>query len=349
MKNGIKIGIIWAIALLMLSPIGGMPVGNVMAGDIGSYSDNSTNITCIVHQGPIIQAYGLLNSTNVNLTNDMLDVQVEYHFYAVVNQSSGWSDMEYVNITAWYDNNDDSAYNYNVTAGANLNFKLVYDNTTGTASISSPYGNVLNVHGTETVIDTYTHNITIYFTLDYQMRHAPGDGNWSDGGGPGWNDLDSWNFRINATSVGGYATKDDEFGIYKYTYVAASGDPSVTTSPGTGHTTNVMSPVQKLTFRTNDVFWLNVTIGDLTSGSNSITSDNVWVRTNNGTVTTDTQFPGPGGGTLVLYGTAGAGNYSAAYADGSEELCDVTWSIDVPLGTPVGTYTSGVTYLIEQP
>ena len=339
MKNLMKIGMVWTIALLVL-----FPVGNVMAADVGNYTDSNTSITCTVNQGPVVHGYGLLNAASTNVTNNMLDVRTEYHFYAVVNQSSGWSDMEYVNITAWYDNNNDSAYNYNVTAGENLNFKLVYDNTTGTASISSAYGNVLNVHGTEDIVDTYTHNISIYFTMDYQMRHAPGDGTWNTG--PGWNDASSWNFRINATSKGGYATRDDEFGIYKYTYVSATGDPSVSTAPGTDHSANVMSPSQSLAFRTNDAFRLNVTISDLTSGSDTLTSDNVWIKT---TTFPLTQFPTSGGATLVLYGASGAGNYHAAYDSGSEESDTATWSIDVPLGTAVGTYTTGVTYLIEQP
>ena len=343
MKNGIKIGMIWAVAFLLI-----LPIGNVMATDVGSDTDNSTHITCIVHAGPVIKAYGLLNSSQVNLTNNMLDVRVEYHFYAVVNQSSGWSDMKYIFINAWFDNNDDSGYNYDSVIGTNLKFNLTYDNTSGTPSFSGSDGNVLSVHGTETYINPEERNVTIYFTLDYQMRHAPGDGAWATG--PGWNDLDSWNFRINATSNGGYATIGDEFGIYKYTNVTASGDPSVTTSPGTGHATNIMSPQQNLTLRTNDQFWLNVTINDLTSGGNKITSDNVWIHTNNGTVTTDTQFPTSGGASLVLYGTGGATpTPHAAYANNSTELDKVTWSIDVPLNTNVGTYTSPVTYTIEQP
>jgi hypothetical protein len=248
-----------------------------------------------------------------------------------------------VNVTAWYDNGDDSAYNYDSTTGSNLKFKISYDVQ---ASSVSHEGNIQNVYIWDYTKDDYTHVIDLYFTLGPQMRHAVMS--TFANSGPGWNDANSWNFRIEANSNGGSATTDDEFGIYKYTYIEASGDPSVTTTPGTSHTdaSNHLSPNTAITFKTNDQFRIKVDINDLTSGSNTLAASNVWVECMNGDTTSYTQFQ-DGSTPVYLYGSSNS--YHSAYANGDSESDTVSWAIDVPLGTAVGTYTSPVQYTIEQP
>lgn len=227
-----------ALAFLLL-----LPVGNLMAVDIGSYTDNSTTIGCTMRSVPRIIAYNLNDSANNSVLNSMLNAGSEYHFYVQISQRSGWGDMRYVNVTAWYDNNDDNVYNYDSISGSNAKFKLIYDTVAGTTSTTG--GDVLNAHTRVSAVDPQTKNIEIYFTPGCQIKEASGDGAWN--AGPGWNDASSWNFRITAYSVGGTATADDEFGIYNSTYTGVNGKPSAAAIPGIQHTTvdNLLSPTMK--------------------------------------------------------------------------------------------------------
>ncbi len=359
MKNGIKIGMIWAIAFLILMPIGGTPVGNVMAVDVGSDSDNSTNITCIVQTGiPKINYYDLRDATS-SVMNAMIDVNQTYYFVINVTQESGWADLDYINITAWYDGGTESG-TYGYGSGApNTQFFIRYENTTGTATVTIQYpttGEIDSVSFTETVIDSTTHNITIAFRPRDQIRYAPGDGSWDTT--EGWNDANTWNFRMNVSNSGGGYNNSarNEFGVYRFTNITASGDPQGSGVPG--QLVYLTSTNTVVKFKTNYNFRMNVSLDtDLlnTALGTSIAATNVEVNATNlnpatmtPTLTTWTAFTGTGINNPVwIFGDA-TPSYHNAFDSGIQESLETQWRVQIPIGTPAGTYTAAVTYIIEQ-
>ncbi len=74
------------------------------------------------------------SGTWVSKLNAQIDVNnsAEYRFIVNISSDQGWDDIEFVNITAWYDQGTDSS-TYNQTRGGNWNLNLQYENTTGTA------------------------------------------------------------------------------------------------------------------------------------------------------------------------------------------------------------------------
>ncbi len=140
------------------------------------------------------------NSNWISKRNNMTETDNETWYKFVINISSdqGWDNIEYINISSWHDNGDDSdtngslsdpeGYNRSGNEGGNRNFFLMYENTTGTANYRLIYpsngteltiGNFSERSVTDTLgIDgqTETHNISFCFKPGYQFRYAPGPG-----------------------------------------------------------------------------------------------------------------------------------------------------------------------------
>ncbi len=211
--------------------------GRANPGDISESWDNSTTLNVTVLQlQPRINWYDIQynqSGTWVSVLNSQIDVNnsAEYRFCVNVSSDQGWVDIEYINITAWYDNGSEATI-YNQTTGGNINLFLQYENTTGTANFTMhwPDNEVTKGEWSETNAtdtdgspgNTECHNLTFSFIPNYQFRHAPGDGSWEDG--PGYNDTWSWNFNITIEDVSGYKSYDnpiigestDEFGLAYY-------------------------------------------------------------------------------------------------------------------------------------
>ncbi|MBE3137465.1 MAG: hypothetical protein IMZ43_08790, partial [Thermoplasmata archaeon] len=66
-----------------------------------------------------------------NTQSDVND-SAEYRFIVNISSDQGWDDIQFINITAWYDQGNDGS-TYNQTSGGNWNLFLQYKNTTGTA------------------------------------------------------------------------------------------------------------------------------------------------------------------------------------------------------------------------
>jgi|GEM_PF-1712571 len=291
---------------------------------------------------PKITAYDLKDSTGASKLNKQIDVNYTYHFIVNITHPNGWDKVDYVRIHAWYDFGSE-ANSYNGTLGGNTNMFLEYENTTGTAKfiLEWPTGGEVDLGTcTETYINSTSHSLDFSFTPMYQFRHAPGVGN----GGPGFNDLNSWNFEINVTDSGGrYDSVRDEFGVYRYTYVYAETSPEGTGSPGD----TVSMTSSTLHYRTNAAFRLNVSIADLSDGfGHTITADNVWVK--GGNIGVFTQFAGSGSTNAQwLYGSD-TPTYESAPLNGTEQNISLDWQVYIPAGTLGGTYTAVVTYWISQ-
>ncbi len=338
MKKGIQIGLIWAVAFLLL-----FPVGNVMAVDVQSANDTSTTISCVVQTGsPVINDVKFMDSSWTLRNNTQIDVLQTYYFVVDVTQDAGWVNITYVNITLSFDFGDDSDIKPYVGTN-NTQFRLVYENTTGTASFglaSAGNGEVTFVAGTETYVNDTTRILNFSFTPQNEIRHATGAGT----GGLGFNDLYSWNYRVNATNNDGLVSSnwDDEFGVYRYTSISASGDPTGSGNPGQ---TVTLSPSTTVTFSANEEFNLSVSISDLTSGTNTIAATNVEVL--GGNIAAYTAFGGAG---VVQWIYGGAGSWQAPYDTYNPSLdhqVQTDWRVNIPFGTPTGTYSSPVTYTIE--
>ena len=160
-------------------------------GDISESWNNATTLNVTVLQlQPRINWYDFQynqSGTWISRLNQQIDVNNSAMYRFVVNVSSdqGWADIEYINITAWFDNGDDTSI-YNQSAGGNINLFLQYKNTTGTANYSLLWPDDEVTIGTwseknETDIygspgHTECHNLTFLFIPGYQFRYAPGDG-----------------------------------------------------------------------------------------------------------------------------------------------------------------------------
>jgi len=157
---------VFTSSLLVVNPM----VKIVDAGDITTYSDSSTSLTLstpkpeepvppppppVLGVKPRINWYDLQNATGISKLNSQIDVNQEYKFCISISSAQGWDDIEYINITAWYDNGDDSTtYNDSGNQGGNLNMFLQYENTTGTANYTMlwPDDEVTKRRFTETVV-----------------------------------------------------------------------------------------------------------------------------------------------------------------------------------------------------
>ena len=61
---------------------------------------------------PIINWYDLQTMDNKSVLNSKINVNQEYKFCINITSNQGWVDIDYINITAWFDNADDkSTYN----------------------------------------------------------------------------------------------------------------------------------------------------------------------------------------------------------------------------------------------
>ncbi len=312
-----------------------------------AYSTNSGKAEILsCRKPPEITAYDLTDSVGVSRLNAQIDVNGEYHFLVNITHPNGWDKVDFVKIHAWYDFGSE-ANSYNGTLGGNTNMFLEYENTTGTAQFTLKWptgGEVTLGTCTETYINGTSRTLNFSFTPMYQFRHAPGDTSWDSG--PGFNDLNSWNFEINVTDSGGwYDSADDEFGVYRYTYVYAVTNPDGTGFPGD----TVPMSSSTLYYRTNDAFRLNVSISDLTSGLGTITADNVGVNWTGHIPDSFVSFVGAGAANAIWIYGSDAPNYESAPANGTEQSISVYWQVYIPAGTLGGaTYTAPVTYWISQ-
>ena len=343
--------------IFVLSPI--VMIGS--ATDVTDSTDSSTTLNLtLLHLQPRINWYDLQNSTGVSMLNTQLDINQEYTFIVNISSDQGWADIEYINITAWADLGDDSSYNYNNTAGGNINLFLQYDNSTETASYimqwphdeatigSMTEANVSDPDGSPG--NTECHNISFDFTPGYQWRYAPGDGAWDTTAG--YNDTWSWNFNITCDDESGYHSYHnpvigetiDEFGVYSYTEIISVDWPTISGGPGANVSVTDAGGSNNITIetRSNGNFSLSANITNLTHTVNSnyiIQNTSIWTR--GGTNDESDFFTG----TDPVYYYGGASTYNSSESDGtSKNTADIEWGVDIPLAQQPGTYEATIFY-----
>jgi hypothetical protein len=310
-------------------------------GDINETWHNTSLLTVeVLAPAPWIMWYDFQNITNVSKLNEQIDVNNQHKFCINISQNSSWEDVDYINITAWYDNGSDAGSYYNQTSGGNINMFLQYVNTTGTGTFSMrwPDDEVTWISGSEYVHNDSVHNLTFNFTPLYQVRHAPGDGSWSTA----YNTTDdaySWNFKIEVnTSNQKSAYKEDEYGIYRYAEINSAGNPTMSGYPATTATAAAITVVS----RANANFSLSVELNSTLDGPGSHTLANTTVGVLGGDLA-ETNFDGTG--PLYIYG--GAASYRIHDVDTYERSTSVTYHCDIPFGTFSGQYTSLVYYHLK--
>jgi len=331
-------------------------------GDINQSWHNETTLNVsVLHLEPRINWYDFQynqSGTWVSRRNQQIDVNnsAEYRFIVNISSDQGWDDINYINITAWYDNGTEST-TYNETLGGNLNLFLQYENTTGTAvySVLWPSNEVAIGSLTDVVVNdplgspgnTECHNVSFTFIPGYQLRYAPGDGAW-DNAINTTNDARSWNFNISVTDGGEGAAapltrwRTDEFGIYAYAEVASAGWPTITGNPGENATAdNNISVV----IRSNNNYSLSILVDDLIHTTNpafTISNESIWVRGGD----LDARMNFTGSGPVYFYGDDV--NYHIAEDNGSNKITsDVEFRCDIPLGQQAGDYEATIRYHLK--
>lgn len=371
------------------SPGYGIATSN-SAGAIISYQilDTGTQIGVRAIK-PHINEMRLEDKNGFNVSNRQVDVGTYYYFFINGSYSEGWEKVA-IDIYAWYDDNESAQYNS--TPGANLNLHLHYEpdttdpyNNSGTWKllwpdpsnptitlgkciqqvVDNPAGGTIGQNDGQ---DFYL--LWANITFHEQVRYAPGDGTWDFSGnqsdpGASFNDPNSWNFNITIRDVTNNAnvTKYDEFGIYAYTEITASNNPTGAGAPGN---TIYLSPSSHLGIRSNRDYFVTVNITDLKNATGNRIIPRTYVEVFNPTASNnasasysytwrafDATHPiyvwGNNETGEILqpldYGTCSAGD-SYGY-DVSLTYTEVQWRITIPPTTPEDEYIAVVSFEIS--
>ena len=344
--------------VFFISPI--ILTSNASPGNISDSWDNSTTLNVTVFASiPRINWYDFQYNNSgswVTKLNQQIDVNnsAEYRFIINISSDQGWDDINYVNITGWYDNgNEDNLYNQ--TEGGNINLFLQYENTTGKANwslqwpndevIQREYSEIEEIDQYGITGNTECRNLTFSFIPSYQFRYAPGDGEWNNS----YNTTDdaySWNFNITVTDSGEGASQtytvwiNDEFGVYSYSEIVSAGWPVIIGNPGENAT--AATPINLIT-RSNGNYSLSVDVDNLTLITNpiyNISRDKVWVY--GGDLAAYSNFSSEGGN-IYFYGSETT--YHQHEANGTSlSTNDIEYKCDIPIGQMPGDYTATIRY-----
>jgi len=304
-----------------------------------------------------IDWYDLQNSSGSSVLNTNIDVNEEYRFCVCIFAEYGWETIEYINITAWYDRGSEStSYNASNNLGGNLNMLFQYQNTSGIAQFKRlwPHDELITIGYTDIpngpvhrIGSEKSHTLTFSFLPGYQIRYAPGDGNW-DHKKNALNDIWSWNFKISATDNGRNVSTPltvnvvDEFGINLYQEVVSTGTPSIHGIPGENASTD--KNISIIT-RSNVDFSLLIDVStfdhELFSES-SFSNKSIWVR--GGGLSKFENFNGfeP----VYLFGSR------TTYLDPDssniiKKTDNIQFKCDIPMAIMPGNYTATVNYRLK--
>jgi len=315
--------------MILLGPI----VKMAGAVDVTIWYDSNTTINITVNsEVPSINWYDFQDSLDVSKLDSRVDVNESYSFVVNITDLQGWDDIDYVNITCWFDNGSQAA-TYNSTQGGNLNMFLQYENTTGNANWTMlwPDDEVTFNSGdcSESAYGADTKNLTFTFTPLYQVRYSKaGTGAWS------------WNFTIDVDDASEDNTsQSDEYGIYMYTrIVQTTENPAGTANPGQNDVT--LSPHTNVTTRCNANYTLTTNLPNLTDGSGHyILNSSLSVQ---GGDLSRANFDG--GNASYLYGSDST--YRNHLVNTTEDTVEVEYWVNCSLGQYPGYYESTVTYTL---
>ena len=377
------------------SPGYGLAVGPASSAKISyqTYNTNTAVTTDVVK--PHLNEVNMTDEYGNCVLNHQLDVDKKYTFFINASYQNGWDKIGGMDIYAWYDFGDESRQ-YNDTQGGNLNFHLHYTPDTNGNYLNGRWSLEWPKNGEVTLIDWYTTYesnggggggtplSTDYFllyvniSLGPQVRYANGTDKTTGIGFPpnpgpaqnqsnpsqAFNNPHSWNFNVTLYDKNNPSTNDvkyDEFGVYAYTEIIASGNPTGVGSPGSYI---YLSPDSHLVVRANRNYSVTVSIDDLvdSQGTHIIGRSNVSVYNSDAGgdssisgISQWERFPS-NGGPLYVWGTSthhmwalNDGTCSVGMNPGYNPDTDYTiiqWEITIPPATPEGTYTSVISFEI---
>jgi hypothetical protein len=327
--------------------------------EAGNLNITSTRtVTVSTNKAPVINSYDLRNSSGskLNGATGLLDVNHEYYFQINITDENGWADIQYINITAWYDNgNESTTYNNSGNLGGNLNMFLQYKNTTGTASFTMIWPNneaeLVLANCSETIVTSTTRIIKISFKPESQVRYANTTGGWNTTQNA-TNDLNSWNFRIDVVDTkNAHSWVVDEYGVYRYTFIQPNQNwIDVVAQPGDNDTSNVVTITYSSNYGYNITIWFEENLTNQTWGTTIPIAGNVDIL--NGTDPNDDITPSTGDITFNGIGEINAVdiiNVSGTFEpDGVTQTVDVQFNVRIPLGTMWGIYQAHVGVKIFQ-
>ena len=315
--------------------------------DAGCYYKSSGNNV------PILNSFSFSNSTGSKIDNStgLLDVNNEYIFCINVTDDDGFNDIDYVNITSWYDFGDENS-NYNDTSGGNINMFLQYENTTGSANFNLLWPDdeveIVTLNCTETFLDSNTKIINISFIPKSQIRWANSNNSWNSTEDT-YDDPYSWNFNITVTdSAGDIVNNIGEYGVYKYTSIIPDIDIiTAYLTPGSSAETDTIS----LNYSSNYDYKIRVffeeNLTNQTTGSIITIADNLVLLASgdeDDDIDTDQTYAG-----IFEQNAVEIINKSGVFSvDGNYQTVDVKFSVFVPLGTTTGIYTTHINTKITQ-
>ncbi|MEW6070755.1 MAG: hypothetical protein AB1485_09075, partial [Candidatus Thermoplasmatota archaeon] len=298
-----------------------------------------------------INEYDLRNATDVSKLNTQIDVNQEYYFYVNITHSEGWTGVDFVNITCWYDNGTEtSTYNSTWDGAKNYNFFLQYENTTGTPIFRKLWPDSDEIKlgptaSTETYVTSTTFILKIYFTPGNQTRWAKGggaDGIWDKG--EGFDDTYSWNFEINATNVSGaYASKTNETGVFRYTSIVVSQNwiGLNPVEPGGNTDTNPVTINFSSNYDFNLTIWFVNNLTNVSLSAEIPIANNVMIYAV-GDIS-NTYFIGIGeSNKIYIY------QNKPHFREGVSQSITVTFNVSVPIGTLAGNYVANVSVQVAQ-
>ena len=306
----------------------------------------------------------------------VVDNSSEYRFIINISSDQGWDDIEFISLSAWFDQGDESNV-YNGTKGGNFNLLIEYENTSATGNISVvryrwPKQEVAFGAWTETVVNdslfglpghTESRNISFRFVPNCQFRYAPGNqAPWNisrmalpNSSYYALNNEWSWNFNLSVTDSGenfsGPLTTwiADEFGVYEYAEIVSAGNPSIEGVPGENFSVNDPGGSGNVTIITqsNGNYSLCVSISDLDhteDPSASIPNDNVYVRGGGRSLfrrlNNDTYLYGGGVDGMPLY--------QPAEPNGIRKMTyNIEYQCFIPWGQLSGMYTTPIYYHLK--
>jgi hypothetical protein len=294
---------------------------------------------------PVINSFDIANSTGSKLNNEtgLLSINKKYYFEVNITDKNGWGNIEYLNITSWFDNGNEISF-YNQTNGGNLNMFLQYKNTTGTAEYELLWpddeAEIITNDCSETIVNSTTRIIKIYFKPKNQIRWAESNRTWNTSQNI-CDDAYSWNFNITVTDQQNlYDYSLGEYGVDKYTFISQENKLLyVTIIPGYSGDTNIIS----INYSSNynyiiDVYFEKDLINK-SSGQEISIGGNVDILAEadlDDDISTDQTFTGVGE-TNAIEVINSSGDHRS---DGVEQSINFKFNVDVPIGTYSGKYTS---------
>jgi hypothetical protein len=302
---------------------------------------------------PVINNYDLRNGSGSKLDNltGLLDVNKEYYFTVNVTSKYGWVYLDYIDITAWYDQGSD-ATSYNQTAGGNLNMFLRYENVTGNASFQLLWPKkevqLILTNCTQTIINSTTRIVKISFKPLNQTRWACSNNTWSTTKNT-TNDPYSWNFNITAIDKSGLQSwTHDEYGVYKFAMILPEDNwVDVRAPPGYNATTNIVNVTYSSNYDFNISIYFEENLTNISSGDTIPIAHNVYICANADPaddIIIDMMFNGIGAINAVdIINTSGV-----FHRNNTSQVVFVQFNVYIPFGTIHGEYSAHVATKIRQ-